>query len=1307
MTTIRTFALLRLLPGLLALWGAANNLAAADDMGEGLPFTQHFSPRDYHANTQCWSAAQDGRGLMYVGNEAVVLEYDGGAWRKIPTGQPGWVNALGYDPATDLIYVGGDRVLGCLRAGADGERTFVSLQDQLPADARDLGAVRRVWVTPEGVFFAGDSWVLRWREGRFRAWSFDPAQKLRSGWAAGSLYVASAKLGLQRLTGDTFVPVSADPLFAHTSVRAILTGARGEVLVGTYHDGLFLLHGDRLEPWTGPLAGYLKDKGIYQALGLHDGSLALATDTAGLLILDRDGRFRCHVDEAGGIHGNNILCLYEDAEHGLWVGLQAGITRAEIDSPLSILQAGPGDDLSNVVCAGHWFGHTLLGTFSGLYRVAEADPATATSAHLERVPDATGAFNSAATVEDGLLLASPGKVQLLDADAKLSTVFTTKSSREHLRASVLRPGQVLVGEESGQVRALARDPATGRWGEAGVVAQTGQAGVIYGVAESKGGDLWMGTNHHGLFQARPAPAGGLPPTRALFDEPGPLHGERSAWVSSDGGPVFIQTPQRLYALNAAGDDVQPAGEYGAPFVDGSLRLESVLGYDERSVWITATPTNDLSGDEMYGCAYRGEAGQPATFRNLPRRLEALLGHVQGCYPADVPPARLTALLVTGSVGNTVVRLDVPRWEAQGEPRPLATLVRRAFTTNSQAGPGQYPPILAGPLPYARNSVHFDFAAGTFAFGAAPRFQTRLVNFQEGKWSEFSERRSVDYTNLPEGDYTFEVRARDVDGHLGTVTTLPFRVLPPWQRTLWAYAAYAGLAGLGVAALVGWRGRQLRARNAALAALVETRTGELRRRESELVLALNGAESANRAKSAFLANMSHELRTPLNAILGYSQILLRHAGLPARSREQVTVIGQSGNHLLAMINEVLDLAKVEAGRLALDASDFNFGSFLNEVSTAFRPRLAEKGLDYQEVRAPGLPAVIHTDTGRLRQVLYNLLSNAVKFTAQGTVRLEVAPVPGTDQVRFAVVDTGVGIAADQQRDIFLAFRQAGDARATGQGTGLGLAISQRLVEALGGSIQVESTPGRGSRFWFDLPLPPVLGQAEPSGGGHAGTAARTVTGYQGERRRLLLVDDAVENLRILHDLLEPLGFEVAEAADGETCLEECARRRPDAVLLDLRLGEMDGYEVARTLRQRTADVPLAIVAVSASVFESDRQQAINAGCDDFVPKPFQEDQLLAVLGRVLSLEWVRAAQPAAHAEADGRTTSTDEVPAPEEIEALLELSRRGDIVGLKKRLHKWQTENDRASSAFARGMEPLVTGYQMDRIREYLTKHREE
>ena len=365
-----------------------------------------------------------------------------------------------------------------------------------------------------------------------------------------------------------------------------------------------------------------------------------------------------------------------------------------------------------------------------------------------------------------------------------------------------------------------------------------------------------------------------------------------------------------------------------------------------------------------------------------------------------------------------------------------------------------------------------------------------------------------------------------------------------------------------------------------------------------------------------------------------------------------------------------------------------------MSAAFRPRFTEKGLTFTETRASDLPTVVRMDPNRLRQVLFNLLGNAAKFTPTGGVCLEVRTADA-GRVRFEVADTGVGIAAAELHDIFLAFHQAGGSGLAAEGTGLGLAISQRLVNLLGGHLQVESEPGRGSRFWFDVPLTPVDSLPTLR---LAGRSQGRVTGHEGAPRRLLLVDDVAENRHLLRAFLAPLGFEIAEAADGAGCLEACAPRRPDAVLLDLRLGDPDGFEVARTLRARMHGAPLGIIAISASVFERDRQQAVDAGCDDFLPKPFDEEQLVDMLGRVLNLTWIRAA-PAAPALPSAETALHREAtPPPDEIDRLLELSLRGDIVGIRRRLDALREDG---AAVFVRRLEPLVATYQMEKIHALL------
>ncbi len=387
----------------------------------------------------------------------------------------------------------------------------------------------------------------------------------------------------------------------------------------------------------------------------------------------------------------------------------------------------------------------------------------------------------------------------------------------------------------------------------------------------------------------------------------------------------------------------------------------------------------------------------------------------------------------------------------------------------------------------------------------------------------------------------------------------------------------------------------------------------KRAELELRQSKEAAETANRAKSAFLANMSHELRTPLNGILGYAQILSRDKSLTSKQKGGVAIIQRSGEYLLTLINDILDLSKIEAGRLELYPTDFHLGEFLHGINDLFQLRAHQKGIGYQYEMLSPLPTGLHGDEKRLRQILINLLSNAIKFTDHGEVSLKLSYY--NDKMLFQVEDSGIGIALEDQQNIFLPFQQVGPHNSQMEGTGLGLPITQKLVELMGGKLQVESVLGEGSIFWMLLALPPSTVVQSTH------LIAPTVVGFQGPPCKILVIDDQPENRSVVADLLTPLGFEVYQASDGQIGLEQTMAIHPDLILMDLVMPVMDGFQLIHRLRKLQKFGHTPIIAVSANVFGSHQQQSLEAGCDDFLAKPIRAEVLFNILQKHLHLEWI--------------------------------------------------------------------------------------
>lgn len=480
-----------------------------------------------------------------------------------------------------------------------------------------------------------------------------------------------------------------------------------------------------------------------------------------------------------------------------------------------------------------------------------------------------------------------------------------------------------------------------------------------------------------------------------------------------------------------------------------------------------------------------------------------------------------------------------------------------------------------------------------------------------------------------------------------------------------------------------------------------------------------SEIANRAKSEFLTNMSHELRTPLNGILGYTQLLKQDAMLNPEQQHNLTIIHQCGEHLLTLINDILDLAKIEAQKMELYATEFHLPNFLNSLADLFQLRAQQKDILFTYQVLSPLPHGVIADNKRLRQVLCNLLSNAIKFTDRGEVTFTVSMVnqfnhvksasqsPGKVNpekiitVRFQVKDTGVGIEPNQLVQIFLPFHQVSDHSHATEGTGLGLAISQKLIQLMGSKIKVKSIPGQGSTFWFDINLPLVSGWHEPNP-----LTKRRITRFKGDKRKLMIVDDNRVNRTLLRAILKPLGFEILEAVDGSDCLQKVVEFYPDLILIDLIMPEMDGLETTRRMLAlpQLEDQDIVVIALSASVYPEIQQESLAAGCRGFLAKPVETQQLLDAIALHLNLEWIYSQPPSSSPPITPNLTQTPINSLPSsEITALADLVKMGDIQGIIEQAESLAQQ----SSQF----EPLTTqicqlakGFRLKQLRELIQNY---
>ncbi len=1267
----------------LALAGATAGRAATPlfDPERGLPLMQRFLPEVYQGHYQINDLAIAADGRFYGTSQRALHRFDGVRWERLEFPAL-WAWRLVATP-DHRIYVSGDDEIGYFADDATGRALYHSLVAAVPPAALPLGSVRGARAAGRAVAFAAEKGWLVWQDGKFHFTPPPVPGRTLVHAVNDTLYASSVGGGLHRWDGRAWHPFAATSSLARATVTGLASLPGGRLLALASPADLVALGADgtTATKWNAPGAAALLALRPLGLLALPDARIAAFTRSSGLALVTPDGAALTRLDKSHGLPSNTTYGLTVDRDGGLWTGGTNGLVRLDLVTPASVFDErnapGPGGMRSFTRQDGTFY----AGVVEAVHRLVPADPVSGAPARFERIPGTSSTINDLAPHPQGLLVATTNTLYQYRPDTGFKPLLQRTDDLTVVWTTPADPARVYLGGDKGLI--VARLDAAGFTIDHESAA-FGSSELITPVGADT---IWVGTRARGFFRVRAAagPDGWRAPVTESFGEKEGLPPTRgyTAVFNAPWGPAFFTT-EGTWQLDETRRRFTP--EPAFQFTDGPrYGFPSTLDTADR-LWASGGRLDNRDGRPLGWYEFApGSPRRAATWHPAPPALQPLAGAV-GFLTFYRDPA---GDIVWGKSPQGVVRLEPGRLAALPAPPWRPRL-------HSVAAAGQPQPLApAAPPRYAASAERtvFRFAPGRLD-GGAVTYRTRLLG-HDARWSPPSAHPEISYTNLEGGPFTLEVIATDGAGRDSDPLRFAFSVALPWHRTPLARLGYV-LAALG--AMLGylrWRLGRAEREQRRLEAIVADRT-------RDLATARDQAEAASHAKSAFLAAMSHELRTPLNGVIGYAQLLQGDARLAPDQRERLRIVHQSGEHLLRMINDVLDLAKIEAGKIELRPSPFALGELIDDVAAAHAPAAAAKRLAFQRDLAPDLPAWVEGDAQKLRQILDNLLGNAVKFTAKGSVTLRVR-LAGSDSplsalnahlLQFAVIDTGPGIAPADQARLFQPFEQARATRPAAPGTGLGLAISRALVERMGGTLAVRSDAGAGSTFSFSLPLPALVAPASAA-------AAPAVTGYEGPRRRVLIVDDHAINRSLLSDLLGPLGFLCTEAASGEAALAGLAAADepwPDLAIVDLRMEGIDGLELTRRLRAQPRGAALRVLLTSASVISFNAPEARAAGCDDFLPKPFRSADLIAKLGALLAVRWIEV-RPASRPPFDA--TPRAAAPLPEAArDVLRDVLTQGDLDAFRAALARVRGEHP-ASAARWDELDAAAAGFQLSRLRSLL------
>lgn len=1190
-------------------------------------YIRNYERREYGEQPQNWAIAQDKRGVLFVANNGSLMEYDGVSWRYHYNSNKSPIRSIALDKTEGRIYAGGFGDFGYFHTGAEVRMEYQSLLSDADKKIDFDDVVSRIIVTEKGVYFWSRSRLFRWQEGALKNWTpkgKDPRFDSPFFWKE-DFYIRDRGVGMFRVDGDSLLAVPELDALALYEVYANAPYDERSILLVTREGGCFLFDGLRLTPFPTPLNVYFKDKKIIHGIRLSSRDFAMATQLGGVVIMGRDGQLKQVFDKSQGILVNHVKAVFQDFQGNLWLALDYGLSRLEYDTPFSFYDDRAGLPHIILSVAGHR-GALYVGTKSGLYYRDHPDSPFYS---IHGVGSTTWYLLS---TRDSLLAATGDGVFQVEKE-KFKQVTPDKSYV--LCLSAMDKNRVWVGTAYG-VYSVYRKNRT--WRKEFDLQEEMNVSVATMATDSRG-DLWIGyyslpgvmrVSHPAdpakRFVTRFDKSHGLPGNEArVFNVAGHL-----MFAHNDGILRFDEKNQRFINDDTLGEE----------FLQKDSFVFHIVEDKKKNIWFTASSKYYHAVPQAGG----GYKVHKDPFQGLPNV------QVNVIYPQD-------GTVWLGSNDELIAYNIQYKKDYKKDFQALVRTVsanEKAIYRGNSTNPGSPYPVLA----YGDRNLRFQFSAPWFEGETAPQYRYKLQGY-DSRWSAWSSDTFSEYTNLGAGEYVFKVKARNISLRESREDIYPFRVLPPWYQTWWAFGGYILFTLLAVYLIVKWRSGALLRDKEKLERVVVARTKEIHSKNNQLeqqTLQLQEQseklKEMDRAKSRFFANVSHEFRTPLTLILGPLEKLLSRFREPDIKKE-LGMMHRSAQRLLILINQLLDLSRLDSGKMKLKALPQDIVSFTKGIVASFQSLASQKKIRFR-FRAKQEDISIYFEAERLEAILGNLLTNAFKFTPPGG-DIVVFVQPGHEEdssfpcgyVELSVSDTGTGISREKLPYIFDRFYQTGDsAQQDRKGTGIGLALSKELVLLHHGKIDVHSREGEGTEFVIRLPMgdkhlrkdekqekvkpdsgyikvEDVIRQFDVSEPGLAGFEdlqdGNEKNGKNGKNDKpiVLVVEDNADVRQYVRGPLEP-GYRVIEAVNGREGIDRAREVIPDLIVSDIMMPEVDGYQLCRELKTdvKTSHIPIIMLTARASV--DSVVEGLETGADDYITKPFNTRILLTRIRNLIRL-----------------------------------------------------------------------------------------